>query len=388
MTTRLHHDFETYSEVDLKKVGTSRYARHPSTQPMMCAYAFNDDPVKQWLPEEGEAMPAELREGMEDPAVIKYAWNKPFEWNIWTHVLGIRTPHSSWRDPMVLAFSLSLPGSLERAGDVVGLPYDKAKIKDGRRLIKIFCTPAAFTQKRKYYRRGPHTDPKEWEEFKRYNRQDVEAERAIYKLCRQWNLPKHEWELWYLDQEINEAGIPINMNVVHNAIDVAHQLVSKKLYELSELTGLDNPNSNMQLLPWLQDNGYAFEDLKKGHIDRALEKETEPRMKRIYELRQEVSKASVKKYTALANTTDDDGLAPVHSPIRRGRADVALGRSDVSASEPRTARSVAREDPGGRGTRFGVTRRRVHRMALSEAHGPSLDVRAARRAGSRRLCAG
>jgi Casjensviridae DNA polymerase len=309
MPTRLHHDFETFSVADLKKVGTSRYARDPSTEPLMCAYAFDDGPVQQWVPEEGQAMPAELREGLLDPHVYKYAWNKPFEWNIWTHCLGYPTPHSSWRDPMVLAFSLSFPGSLDRVGDIIGLTSDKAKIKDGKRLISYFCKPSKFTQKRHYDRRGPITDPELWEEFKLYNRQDVEAERAVYMKLRAYNLPKEEWELWYLDQEINEAGLPINMNVVRNAMEVARSITEFRLREMRELTGLDNPNSNMQLLPWLQDHGYPFEDLKKGHISQALEEaENNYLLERVLELRQEVSKASVKKYNALYESTDDDDL--------------------------------------------------------------------------------
>jgi DNA polymerase len=308
MVTRLHHDFETYSELDVTNVGTSRYARDPSTEALMCAYTFDDGPVQQWVPEEGERMPADLREGIEDPSVVKYAWNKPFEWCIWAHTLGIKTPHTSWRDPMVLAYSLSLPGSLEKAGEVVGLPYDKKKVSGARQLIRIFSKPATATLKRAYHRRGPHTDPVLWEEFKHYNRQDVEAERAIYMRCRQWNLPKEEWELWYLDQEINEAGLPINMNVVRNAIEITQKITAKRLTEMRDLTGLANPNSNAQLLPWLREHGYAFEDLKKGHVARALETVEDATVKRVLELRQEVSKASVKKYNALAESTDEDGL--------------------------------------------------------------------------------
>lgn len=341
--TKLHHDHETYSELDLTEVGVAVYSRHPSTEILMTSYAFDDGPVKQWVPAEGEPMPRDLREGLTDPEVIKFAWNKSFEWNIWKNVEGIEIPHNQWRDPMVLAFGLSLPGQLEKAGKVVELPEDKQKVARGKALVRKFCGPRTPTKAKPWRRSSIVTDPEEWEEFLFYNRQDVEAERAIWRRIRRWDMSPQEWELWFLDQEINEAGIPINLRVVENAIRVYHVVVEKRLAEMRELTGLENPNSGKQLLPWLRDHGYPFFDLRKGHVQRAIDGvkaelakyESEGtvhfgvgsltneerrhltsvrqpitrELLDVLELRQEVSKSSVKKYNALwVASNHDEGV--------------------------------------------------------------------------------
>lgn len=310
--TRLHHDFEWYSELDVTKYGVSRTTRHPSCEALMCAYAFDDGSVQQWVPEEGESMPADLRDAITDPHVTKIAWNKPAEWCVWTHVLGIETPHSEWKDAMVLAMSLSFPGKLARVGPIMKLPDRLLKMSSGTRLINLFSKPQKPSKKHPYRRRGPHTDPEAWEEFKLYNRTDVESERAIWNKCKRWDMSDDEWALFSLDQEINEAGMPVNLNVVENAIRVAEAITSLRRKRMADESGLANPNSVQQLLPWLRDQGYPFDDLKKGHVSRALEIAQENDMDEGYisvlEMRQEVSKASVKKFAALKRATDEDGM--------------------------------------------------------------------------------
>jgi len=266
---RLHHDFETYCDVSVTDVGSDVYARHPSTEVLMCAYAYNDEEIDQWVPAEDRSpMPRDLKLAMEDPNCFKFAWNKPFEWAIWNHVLKMFIPHDQWRDPMVMAFALSLPGSLEKAGQVVELPEDMQKMKRGKLLIRKFCQPRKASKKDARVRVYPADAPADWEEFKLYNRTDVGAERAIYKKLRKFDLPPNEWDLWVLDQEINQAGIPINMSMVNNAVVIYEELVGDALHEMRQLTGLDNPNSTAQLLPWLQDRGYPFDDMVKAHVVR------------------------------------------------------------------------------------------------------------------------
>lgn len=272
---RLHHDFETYCDANITDVGSDVYARHASAEVLMLAYACNDEGVLQWVPAEGEPEPTDLREMIEDPNAIKFAWNKPFEWAIWQHVLKTYVPHDQWRDPMVMAFSLSLPGSLDKAGEVVRVPDDLAKMKDGKALIRYFCTPQKPSKKNPQLRNFPHHDPEKWERFKLYNRTDVEAERHIYKLLRPFDLPPQEWEMWVIDQEINQAGIPININMANNAVRIYEELVGDAIGEMKMLTGLDNPNSGKQLLPWLQDRGYPFDDLVKGHVKRGEQRAKE-----------------------------------------------------------------------------------------------------------------
>lgn len=323
MATRLFLDFETRSRLDLTAVGTSRYARDPSTKALMLAWAFDDEPVEQVVFARGQRAPKRLRDALRDPQVIKSAWNAAFERQIFEHVLGLKIPYDQWQDTMVLAYTLSFPGKLSAVGDIIELPEDKKKSVRGKSLIRKFSSPRKPTKTKPWEWNDHTTDPDDWEEFESYNRGDVEAERAIYRRLRKWDLPEHEWALWHLDQRINDAGIPINLRVVHNAIRVADEVVKRRLDEMRELAWLDNPNSNAQLLPALQDLGYPFVDLKKGHISRALEyidnppehwsedarsRADTPVYRRLLELRQEVSKSSVKKYNALAEATDDDGM--------------------------------------------------------------------------------
>lgn len=305
-------DFETYSEADLKAVGSSRYARHPSTEALLLGFAFDDEDVEVVRLAEGEKIPKRVIRALTDPRVLKTAWNAPFEMQILEHVLGIESPVEQWEDTMVMSYSLSFPGSLGDAVAVAGLPSDKQKDKRGKALIRKFCGKRKPTKKEPWDRATHETNRAEWEEFVSYCGQDVEAERAFRNKFRKWNLPDHEWELWQLDQEINRYGLPVNMRAVQNAIRIADHVVADRLKKMSGITGLANPNSGKQLLPWLRENGYPFMDLKAGHIKTALkkvkaERRNDPDLENVLEMRQEVSKTSVKKYRALAAATDDDG---------------------------------------------------------------------------------
>lgn len=265
---RLHHDFETYCDVSITDVGSDVYSRHPSCEPLMLAYAVNDEPIAQWLPAEGEPLSAhpDLTDMLRDSNCLKFAWNKPFEWAIWRHCLDIHIPHDQWRDPMVLAYSLSLPGKLEKAGEVVGLDEDKRKLARGKALIRKFCQPRKATKANDAARLFWYDSPEEWQEFKDYNINDVEAERGIYRKIKRWNMSVDEWDTWVMDQEINQAGIPINLPMVRNAIKIYEQVIQEADTEMRQLTGLDNPNSRAQILGWLRDHGYPFEDVKAGHV--------------------------------------------------------------------------------------------------------------------------
>lgn len=319
---RLHHDFETYCGVSLPDVGASRYARHPSCEILMCAYAFDDGEIKQWVPEEGQPIPAELEDALLDPAVVKFAWNKGFEWAVWRHVHGVEIPHAQWRDPMVLAHSLALPGKLEKAGEIVGLDVEQLKDPRGKTLMRTFSQPRKPTKTKPWTRTRWYHEPEKWEQYLAYNRRDVESERAIWHRTRAFDMPAHEWQLWVIDQEINERGIPVSLEMIANAQRLIADVTQSRLARMVALTGLENPNSPKQLLPWLQARGYPFDDLKKGHVKRAAEQaketiealkdipgETDDHRERleVLDLRLEVSRTSVKKFGALESHTDDDG---------------------------------------------------------------------------------
>jgi DNA polymerase len=319
---RLHHDFETYCDLSVVDVGQDVYSRHPSCEVLMCAYAPNDDKVEQWVPAEGQPMPADLAEYIADPYAIKFAWNKPFEYAIWKNVLGIEIPHNLWRDPMVIALTCSFPGGLGRVGRILGMPEDLQKDKDGKTLIRIFSLPNKPTKKRPQPRVLWHHERELWQRYKEYNISDVYSERAIYKRLRPYNLPKEEWDLWFIDQEINEAGIPINMAMVDNAQAIYEWVLEDRMREMREITGLENPNSTQQILGWLQARGYPFDDMKKGHVARAYDRTTElldsgeidddpdrheqVEMHRVLELRMEAARSAPKKYEALRRAADRD----------------------------------------------------------------------------------
>lgn len=347
--TRLFLDFETRSRVDLKKHGLSRYVRDPSTKALMLAWAVDNEPVEQVVFAEGQKAPKRLRELLRDPEVVLSAFNARFERLVFKHVLGLDLPVERWRCTMILAMSLALPGSLAKVGDVVDLPEDKKKLARGKLLIRKFSVPRKPTKNKPWTFNDHLTDPSDWREFCDYNRGDVEAERAIYKRLRKWDLPGNEWRRWFLDQRINDAGIPINMRVVRNAIRVAADATAERLAEMADITGLENPNSIDQLLPWLKERGYPFDDLKKGHVRRALDSEQretpeqnggDEDLVRVLELRLEVAKSSVKKYDALGNAVDEP-----ENVFRGGLQFAGAGRTMRWAGRRLQAQNLPRPEP-------------------------------------------
>ena len=307
----LHHDLETFSLLSLTDVGVDRYSKHISTEILMCAWAYDDGSVKQWLPEEGEVtMPAELEDGLLDERVIKHAWNASFERHLWQNTMGIVIPYNQWRDAMVLAQSLSLPGKLSKAGEALRMDNEHLKATDGKNLINWFSKlrPATKTKpKRRVYW---YEQPARWEQYKQYNVRDVIAERQIWWKCLPLDMPWSEWELWFLDQEINERGVPVDIKFARHCARVKDDLIATRIARMKEITGLEKPNAPQQLLPWLQDLGYPFADMKKGHVRRAIEENDDlpPEAREVAGLRLQAAMASVKKYNAVVRHTGDDGL--------------------------------------------------------------------------------
>ncbi len=176
-----HQDFETRSGADLQQVGLDNYARHDATEVLMLSFAIDGDPVQLWQPHlDGSDIPEQVRALLLDPAVRKSAWNTQFERAIWRHKFGIDSPATEWEDPMIQARYLSLPGKLELAGPIAGLPQDKTKHKEGRALIKLFCEPIAKGKNKGQFNDWG-TQPDEWAKFCRYCIQDTQAERAFYR---------------------------------------------------------------------------------------------------------------------------------------------------------------------------------------------------------------
>lgn len=321
-------DFETYSDLDLKKVASSRYSRHRSTEVLMGAFEFNDSGnVEQWDAAGGQPMPKIVAEALVDPEVEKWAWNASFEIQITLNTLKIPTVIEQWKDTMVMAMSCSLPGALDKAGPIINLDDDHLKDKEGKRLIRKFSMRKKSMRKAtkgQLVRTFWYEDVPDYEKYLAYNRKDVLSEGSIRRRLRQFeSMPEEEWDLWHVDQRINMAGLPINMRMVRNASRAYHEVLRLQQERMNEITGLDNATAPAQLLPWLQDRGYMFDDCQKGHIKTARayfdqkpdhwEDEQwalymgDEDLKEVLDLRLETSRTSIKKFDALLNATDTDG---------------------------------------------------------------------------------
>ena len=279
----------------------------------MLAWAVNDGEVKLWQPHLGP-MPEKLRSLLLDPAAIKTAWNVGFERAIFKFVLGVDIPLEEWMDVLVLARHLSLPGHLADACKAINLPFDQAKNQDGKRLIHKFSMP--------YHKGGELTlfgvsepafhswedEPRDWELFGEYCKQDVVAERAIFNLVKNIPLPETERRAWILDQKINERGIPVNRKFVENALALSVKSKEKLTAKLKEITQLANPNSRAQFLPWAQKEGYPHLSIGKNFVTMALAPDSgiSPLCRQALNLRREASKTSYTKYQNILNKLSDD----------------------------------------------------------------------------------
>lgn len=316
MATRIHIDYETYSEADIKKVGHIAYAMHPSTEILMVSWCGKDGVVRQWA-NDGDAPslpPQEFLNLLTDPDYEKWAHNASFEIAITYFVAqrqwGVKIPSfkrwvRQWRCSMVQGMAMSLPGTLAEQGRILGTPIQKQE--GGLALIKLFSCPRKPTKRRPETRVYGWQEPERYEQYKSYNRDDVAAEHANYKRAGGFPLPAHEWELWHIDQEINFRGLPIDMDLVEAALEV-HDIVQTRLKaRMKEITRLENPNSPAQLLPWLMDRGYEYDNLRKANVEKALASYEAPKsggeyeddVAKVLDLRLLVSRTSIKKYNAL-----------------------------------------------------------------------------------------
>lgn len=311
----LHLDYETASDADLTKVGLDVYSSLRSRpRVLMAAYRINDDPLEQWQAHESR-FPRDLKDALLDPKCLRWAFNSQFERVITQRVLGIPTPIEGWRCSMCLAYMESFTGQLQDVGEQIGLPLDKLKMKDGKRLIRKFTIPQKVTTNQPHLWRNWVTDEEDWELFSEYNRQDVIAEEAIKKRLLPFPILEDEWNFYHLDQEINDRGIPVDMEFVENVIWMAARRKAELNAQMAEITGLDNPNSVSQLLPWLQDRGYPYDDIRKESVEKTLKRLKAGEIgcttdcKTVLELRQWSSRTSTSKALTAQKVVGDDGFA-------------------------------------------------------------------------------
>ena len=302
-------DIETYSGAPLKKCGVYRYCEDSSFEILLFGYSADGGPVQVVDFTAGEHLPTEVLSALTDPAVTKWAFNAQFERVCLSRWLGMPVGEylepDSWRCTMVWAATLGLPLSLEGVGAVLGL--EKQKLKEGKDLIRYFCTPAKDRDGNPY-RHHPTDAPKKWTQFKKYNLRDVETEMAIQKKLSRFPVPENIWDEYHLDQEINDRGIAIDMELVQQAISMDTRTKEKLAAQMRQLTNLENPNSVQQMKQWLADNGLELDSLGKKEVAALLKTAPVP-LSEVLLLRQQLAKSSVKKYTAMATAVCPDGRA-------------------------------------------------------------------------------
>ena len=324
-------DLETYSPLNLSKTGVYPYAAHPDFEILLFGYAVDDGPVQVVDLASGEELPDEILAALVDPGVVKWAFNASFERICLSAWLHHHHPEllpeekfldpSQWRCSMVWAAYLGMPMSLDQVARVLDLPVKKDAA--GRKLIKQFCTPAAPNLINKGERRNlPSSDPEGWKAFKEYNRRDVEVEQAIHTRLAKFPVPEAEWEAYSLDQRINDAGIKLDATLVDAAVALDEKHRQTTLARAQEITGLNNPNSPIQLKDWLANNGCPLDSLTKTEVATALE-DASGIVKEILQLRGDLAKSSVKKYHAMQNVSGTDkrarGLLQFYGAGRTGR---------------------------------------------------------------------
>ncbi|WP_460001765.1 DNA polymerase [Paradesulfitobacterium aromaticivorans] len=327
-------DIETYSSADLAKCGVYKYSESPDFDILLFGYSIDGGEVKVIDLASGETLPDEIIQALTDEHVVKWAFNAQFErvcLSRWLKRLGI-TPDqgnpespflnpSSWRCSMVWSAYMGLPLSLEGAGMVLGL--EKQKLKEGKELIRYFSMPCKPSKANGGHERNLPSDAKDkWEQYKVYNSRDVETEIEIQAKLRKFPVPDFEWQNYILDQEINDRGIRLDMDLVKEAIRFDNRAKNELTHLMHQITALENPNSVAQMKVWLSEQGLETDTLGKAAVKELLKTAPEP-LGKVLELRQLLAKSSVKKYTAMQNAVCSDGrvrgLLQFYGANRTGR---------------------------------------------------------------------
>ena len=303
-------DIESYSSADLAKSGVYRYMESPDFEILLIGYSFDEGPVHVHDCTQPGCWPRDLMDALFDPEVTKYAYNAVFERQAFAHALEEYLPPEQWKDTMIMALECGLPGSLAAAGTALGLPEEQLKDPRGKALIQYFCKPCRPTRVNGGRTRNlPKHDPEKWALFIEYNRQDVVTEMAIRKKLEKIPVPASEWDLWHLDQDMNDRGIRIDLPMVDNIVRYDEQRRAELLEESREITGLSNPNSLAQLKPWINELwNVDAPQLRKDDVEALLKREDlPPEVRRVLEIRQALGKTSTAKYGAMQEAVCEDG---------------------------------------------------------------------------------
>ncbi len=310
MTTSLINylliDIETYSSVDLFKCGVFKYSESSDFKVLLFGYSINGEEVHVVDLASGEPIPPFVISALKDDNVTKYAYNASFERACLSRYLGLSKDEFlnpvSWKCHMVWSAYLGLPLSLKGVGKVLNL--DSQKMEEGKDLIKYFCVP-----NKEGKQNTPDVAPDKWELFKKYNKRDVEVELQIHERLIKYPVPDFVWDEYHMDQEINDRGILVDSKLVDAAIDINEEVTNKLTLEMKALTGIDNPNSVLQLKEWFSFNGVDIDTLGKKDVLKLKDEIKDKRLLRVLSIRQQISKSSIKKYQAMQNAKGSDAMA-------------------------------------------------------------------------------
>ena len=330
-------DIETRSDKDISKCGVYAYTDTPYFDILLFAYSIDGQPVQVIDMANGEEIPENVLAALVDENVIKRAFNVNFErvclskylrknypqyfhsYSIDEDTVGDFLNPESWHCSMIHARTLGLPSSLAEVGKVLGI--EQQKMTEGKALIKFFCVPYDTVDGVPQFH-NPKDYPDKWEIFKAYNKRDVEAELEIDRRLSRFPVPDFLWKEFYLDQEINDRGILVDMQLADKAICLDAEAKEELTAEVQKLTGVENPNSVYQLLDWLETQGYKSDSLGKAQVQELIKTAKEP-VKSVLQMRLQLSKSSVKKYTAMKNTACSDnrarGMFSFYGASRTGR---------------------------------------------------------------------
>ena len=325
-------DIETRSSVEIANAGAYKYAQSPDFQILLFAYQFGEDPVEIIDFTEGETLPKELVSALKNPKVIKHAYNAAFEWYCLNRA-GFETQIDQWRCTMVHGLYCGYTAGLDATGKAIGLPQDKQKLATGKALIRYFCVPCKPTRSNGNRTwNQPWHDPEKWKLFKEYCRQDVVTEHAILARLKQFPMPEKEQKQWQMDILMNAYGVRVDTELIEGALYIDGISTQELTDEAIRLTGLLNPNSATQLVPWLNEHSRkqetdpdVFQDIQKTTVAEALEKSGDlpEEVLQMLRIRQQLGKTSIKKYVAMDTAKGEGdrvrGLTQYYGANRTGR---------------------------------------------------------------------
>lgn len=331
MLRHLSIDIETKSSVDIGKAGLYRYAQSEDFEVLLFAYQMDDGEVELVDLAQGEQIPENVQLMLKDATVVKHAYNAAFEWYCLNRA-GYETPLEQWRCTMIHGLYCGYTAGLDATGKAIGLPQDKQKLTTGKALIRYFCVPCKPTKSNgNRIWNLPRHAPEKWELFKEYCKQDVVTEHAILKRLNYFPVPEEEQELWQQDIRMNAFGVRVDSKLIEGALTIDGVSSAELTEEAINITGLQNPNSTVQLKAWVEKElsdrlevDVELPGLRKEDVSMLLERNDLPKeIRRVLEIRQQLGKTSIKKYVAMKTAKGADervrGLTQYYGANRTGR---------------------------------------------------------------------